>query len=347
MAESKERERDLLSLHPPAQSEPDIQLYSGDVMGWYDIWPTPVVIVSDGPYGLGSYPGDPPTPDRLAEWYRPHIEQWSQKSTPQTTLWFWNSEIGWATVHPVLAANGWKYRACHVWDKGKAHIAGNANTKTLRMFPVVTEVCVQYIREPEFKSNGKPQTVKEWLRSEWRRTGLPFHLANEACGVKSAATRKYLTTDHLWYYPPADAFERLVEYANKLGDPCGLPYFSSDGKRPILRDEWNSMRAKFYCEYGVTNVWREPPVNGIERLKAGGRVVHINQKPLRLLELCIRASSDEGDVVWEPFGGLCSVAVASHNLGRQWRSAEINQSYYAAAHTRLVRELSEPIHARI
>ena len=81
-------------------------LHNGDVMAWYSSWPEPIVIVSDGPYGLGSYPGDPPTHDGLAEWYKPHIEQWSKKATPQTTLWFWNSEIGWATVHPILAAAG-------------------------------------------------------------------------------------------------------------------------------------------------------------------------------------------------------------------------------------------------
>ena len=331
--------RETLSLpRPVARSEHELGLYLGDAMEWYDAWPTPVVIVSDGPYGLGSYPGDLPTPDGLAEWYLPHVEQWSRRSSPQTTLWFWNSEIGWATAHPVLAAHGWKYRACHVWDKGKAHVAGNANTKTLRMFPVVTEVCVQYVREPEFDSNGKRQTVKEWLRSEWFRTGLPFRLANEACGVKNAATRKYLTTDHLWYYPPADAFEGLAAYANEHGDPRGAPYFSANGKEPITRDEWDGMRAKFHCEYGITNVWRQPPVNGRERLRADGRVAHINQKPLRLLETSIRASSDEGDVVWEPFGGLCSVAVAAHRLGRQWYSAEVNESFYAAARRRLLTE---------
>ncbi len=31
----------------------------------YDEWPAPTVIVADGPYGLGLFPGDPNTPDRL------------------------------------------------------------------------------------------------------------------------------------------------------------------------------------------------------------------------------------------------------------------------------------------
>lgn len=311
----------------------------GDVMGNYGLWSAPVVIVSDGPYGLGSYPGDPPVHEQLADWYRPHIEEWSRRATPSTTLWFWNSEIGWASVHPVLIEHGWKYRACHVWDKGKAHIAGNANSKTLRMFPVVTEVCVQYVREPVFTSGGNTYSVKEWLRREWERTGLALSLANEACGVKNAATRKYLTLDHLWYYPPGDAFESLAQYANTHGAQSGMPFFSADGHRPIGKQEWDSMRAKFYCAFGVNNVWREPPVNGKERLRgAEGRAAHMNQKPLRLMEICIRASSDEGDVVWEPFGGLCSATVAALRLGRRGYSAEIREPYYAAARQRLIRE---------
>ena len=70
-------------------------------------WPTPTCIISDGPYGVSGFPGDEHKAERLDEWYRPHIELWSKLSSPQTTLWFWNTELGWATVHPLLAANGW------------------------------------------------------------------------------------------------------------------------------------------------------------------------------------------------------------------------------------------------
>src|SRR4030095_1829173 len=106
-------------------------LYCGDFKKLSEHWPSPVVIVSDGPYGVASYPGDPPTPAGLADWYRPYAALWAERSTPETTLWFWNTEVGWANVHPVLEANGWEYRCCHVWDKGIGHIAGHANTQTL------------------------------------------------------------------------------------------------------------------------------------------------------------------------------------------------------------------------
>ena len=101
--------------------------------------------------------GRPPPSERAPDWSR--ISKVGRTSTPETTLWFWNSELGWATVHPVLVANGWEYRACHIWDKGLSHVAGNANTKTLRKFPVTTEVCVQYVKSPHDGDAG-------W-RHEW------------------------------------------------------------------------------------------------------------------------------------------------------------------------------------
>ena len=319
----------------PPFSRRGATLHYGDFLEASAEWAAPTVIISDGPYGIGSFPGDPASPEALPEWYRPHIALWSERALPETTLWFWNTEIGWANVHPILASHGWEYRACHVWDKGVGHIAGNANSKTLRRFPVITEVCIQYVRKVTIKSNGTEKSLKQWLRSEWERSGLPLYKANAACGVRNAATRKYLTKCDLWYFPPPNAFEFIAKYANKYGNPEHKPYFSLDDLRPATAQEWTKMRAKFRCDVGITNVWREPAVRGEERLKNTYKCVHMNQKPLSLLERTILASSDPNDVVWEPFGGLCSAAIASVNTGRQCYSAEILSNYFIEARERL------------
>jgi len=312
-------------------------LYLEDSLHVIPAWPAPTVIVVDGPYGLGSFPGDPRSPAALPAWYEPHVQLWSARALPETTLWFWNTEIGWARVHPVLERQGWEYRACHIWDKGAAHIAGNANSKTLRRFPVVTEVCVQYVRRVQVVRQGVTLNLQQWLRHEWVRSGLPLSAANPACGVRNAATRKYLTQCHLWYFPPPEAFAGLAAYANHHGRREGRPYFSLDGQQPLTGAAWVRMRAKFHCPVGVTNVWREPAVRGPERIKLDSKCVHMNQKPLALLEETIRASSDPDDVVWEPFGGLCSVALAAVNTGRRGYSAEILPEFYHAACARLER----------
>ena len=312
---------------PSVWSDETIEVRLGDSLNFYHVWDTPTVIMSDGGYGVLGFEGDTSDHLDLPNWYRPHIASWSKHATPETTLWFWNSEIGWAAVHPTLEAHGWRYVNANIWNKGKGHIAGNVNTRRIRRFPVVSEVCVQYTYEARIDG----LVLKEWLLKEWKRSGLPLRKANEACGVADAAVRKYLDQGHLWYFPPAEMFLLLQEYANTYGDAAGRPYFSLDGVRPGTADEWRTMRSKFKCPHGFTNVWDRPALRGSERYKihgASGRAVHLNQKPLDLVEMIIAASSDEGDVVWEPFGGLFSGCIAAKRSGRRAYGAEIDPTYY-------------------
>ncbi|MFI8708482.1 DNA methyltransferase [Bacillus sp. NPDC077411] len=315
-------------------------LYFGDSLDYYNLWPKANVIVSDGPYGVDGYRGDAGSPKDLPELYEPHIKKWTELSQPGATLWFWNTEIGWALVHPILEKYGWEYKSVNTWNKGLGFIAGNSNSKTLSKFPIVTEVCAHYTLKPKFFVGKEEVEEKVWLRAEWQRTGLPLSKTNEACGVKNAATRKYFTQCHLWYSPPAEQFEKVVEYANKFGKPEGRPYFSLDGDKPLTPKQWKDIHPKFYCPIGVTNVWDEPMVSGSERIRKKGskKAAHYNQKPLSLMELIIKSSSDRGDVVWEPFGGLCSAMYAAIGLDRQAYGCEIDEEYYKLAKERL-REL--------
>lgn len=323
-------------------------LHAGNVVNAYGVWEKPCTIISDGAYGVGGFPGDPRKPDDLADWYAPHIAAWSRAATPATTLWFWNTEVGWATVHPLLLQHGWEYVQLIVWDKGISHIAGNVNGDTIRHYPVVTEVCAFYRRTLRFTTNSGAMNAKEWLRFEWQRAGFPLNRANEACGVKNAATRKYLTQDWLWYFPPPEMMELLVAFANEHGDPAGRPYYSLDGVRPVTGSEWGQLRHPWTHQHGITNVWSHPPLHGEERYRRNpphptpGRhkptkraAAHLNQKPLEFMRRIIKSCSNVGDVIWEPFGGLCSASVAAIELGRRWFAAEILEEYYAIASERL------------
>lgn len=316
-------------------TDSNVTLCLGSSLDHYANWETPQVIVSDGAYGILGFEGD--TFDHLgvAEWYEPHIKAWSERATGQTTLWFWNSEIGWAVTHPVLERHGWRYVNANVWNKGKAHIAGNVNTSKIRRFPVVTEMCVQYVFEPRIDS----LTLQHWLSREWKRTGLKLRSANDACGVKDVAVRKYLDQGHLWYYPPPERFAKLAQYANERGKPEGRPYFSRDGVRPMTMEEWASMRSTFHCPMGITNVWERNPLNGAERVKVlgvSGKAAHLNQKPLDLMRQIIEASSDAGQVVWEPFGGLFSASLAASQTGRKAFAGELDPTYFQLGLSRFV-----------
>src|SRR5256886_5361149 len=184
-------------------------LFRGDALDAYRNWPAPATIISDGAYGVRGFHGDTIGPEALPLWYRPHIAAWTAAASPATTLWFWNTELGWASVHPVLAEFGWEYVQLIVWDKGLAHIAGHVNGRTIRQVPVVTEVCAFYQRSFTVTGPDGPMPPKQWVRHEWARSRLSLQRANEACGVKTAATRKYLTKDWLWYSPAGEMTERL------------------------------------------------------------------------------------------------------------------------------------------
>jgi len=83
-------------------SDEFIDVRLSDSLSFYKSWRLPTVIVSDGGYGILGFEGDTSDHLGLPEWYEPHIAAWARYASPQTTLWFWNSEIGWASVHPIL-----------------------------------------------------------------------------------------------------------------------------------------------------------------------------------------------------------------------------------------------------
>jgi site-specific DNA-methyltransferase (adenine-specific) len=64
---------------------------------------------------------------------------------------------------------------------------------------------------------------------------------------------------------------------------------------------------------------------------------HLNQKPLEFMERLIMAVTEPGDVVWEPFGGLCSASVAAVALGRRACAAETDPAFADLAIERLRR----------
>ena len=318
-------------------SDGKISVFHGDSLGFYDSWETPGCIVSDGAYGVLGFEGDTSDHTGMPEWYENHIAAWSRRATPQTVLWFWNSEIGWASVHPILEKHGWRYVNANIWDKGIGHIAGNVNTKKIRRFPVVSEVCVQYV----FEAKIDGLILKHWLLREWKRTGLPLREANTACGVADAAVRKYLDQGHLWYWMPPEMFQKLVSYANENGRPEGRPYFSENGTLPMAADDWAKTRSPFSCPHGVTNVWKRPALRGAERIKTDGtrgRAVHLNQKPLDLMTQIVEATTTPGSVVWEPFGGLFTASVAARRLNRRSFAAETDHTYFYYGMERIIEE---------
>jgi site-specific DNA-methyltransferase (adenine-specific)/modification methylase len=79
-----------------------------------------------------------------------------------------------------------------------------------------------------------------------------------------------------------------------------------------------------------------PIVQGKERLRGeNGRALHPTQKPERLLELIIKASSNEKDIVLDPFFGTGTTGFVAKKLKRNWIGIENNTDYIKIAEERL------------
>jgi site-specific DNA-methyltransferase (adenine-specific) len=63
---------------------------------------------------------------------------------------------------------------------------------------------------------------------------------------------------------------------------------------------------------------------------------HPTQKPLMLLERLISAASDKGDLVFDPFMGSGTTAVAAKNLGRKFVGCELDPNFISLAVKRII-----------
>jgi site-specific DNA-methyltransferase (adenine-specific) len=81
----------------------------------------------------------------------------------------------------------------------------------------------------------------------------------------------------------------------------------------------------------MKNVWRfSTPADEEKRL---GK--HPTQKPVALIARCLRATTDPGDLVLDPFAGSGSTGVAALTLGRYFVGYEQNKTYALLAASRL------------
>ncbi|MGH9802388.1 MAG: DNA-methyltransferase, partial [Blastocatellia bacterium] len=70
-------------------------------------------------------------------------------------------------------------------------------------------------------------------------------------------------------------------------------------------------------------------------------VLHTIQKPLKLMERLVKASSNPEDLVLDPFCGVGTVLAACEKLGRRYLGFEINADYIELAKQRISRIRNE------
>jgi site-specific DNA-methyltransferase (adenine-specific) len=73
----------------------------------------------------------------------------------------------------------------------------------------------------------------------------------------------------------------------------------------------------------MSSVWRTPTVSKREKVHG----YHPTQKPLRVVRRALLASTLEGDLVFDPFSGSGTTAVAAKELNRFFVGAELEEKF--------------------
>ena len=84
----------------------------------------------------------------------------------------------------------------------------------------------------------------------------------------------------------------------------------------------------------IDDVWQIPIINSQSKERIG----YPTQKPLELLERIIKASSNEGDMVLDPFCGCATACVAAERLNRQWAGIDLSPKAAQLVKTRIEKD---------
>lgn len=130
---------------------------------------------------------------------------------------------------------------------------------------------------------------------------------------------------------------RMTEAKIRALDSEGRIYTRS--KVPQLKRYLDEMPGQ-----AIADLWADiPPINS----RARERVGYPTQKPLALLERIIAASSNEGDLVLDPFAGCATACVAAEKLGRRWAGIDLSEKAVELVNLRLREFMGDLFHDRL
>jgi len=199
---------------------------------------------------------------------------------------------------------GFLFRQQIIIDKGIRAVSGRA-TKGYKMFPNVTESILYFIYD------SKP-FVKELLLERQKALNLTAFEINGRLGVKAnggGVWSLYTGNNILAQVPTKAMWDKLQKVLE-------------------FRYPYQEISSTFNIETGLTDVWKDIDYYKEDRY-------HPTQKPLTLLERIIRASTNKGMVVLDPFMGAGSTAIACIQLNRHYIGIEVDKEYIEKANKRI------------
>lgn len=140
-------------------------------------------------------------------------------------------------------------------------------------------------------------------------------------------------SDYVWKGKPAPAGRHWAYRIEKMLEleAAGELYYTSTGTPRQIRFLGKGIPGR--------SIWTDiPPVNSQAREDTG----YDTQKPEKLLERIVQASSRPGDLVADFFLGSGTTAVVAEKLGRRWIGVDFGKTGIQVSRTRLVAAQAKP-----
>ena len=210
--------------------------------------------------------------------------------------------------------------------------AGRGETQNAAIrFGVTSDVLLFYARSSatvvnrQYRPNNPAYIASKFTHVDHR--GRRYRLDN----LTSPSPRPSLAYEYKGYKPPKNGWAVSRERMEQM-DREGRIYFPSDKSKRL-------QRIRFLDELPgetVNTLWDDiPPINS----QAQERVGYPTQKPLALLDRIIKASSNEGDTVLDPFAGCATACVAAERLQREWMGIDLSPLAAKLVKSRLEKEM--------
>ena len=196
------------------------------------------------------------------------------------------------------------------------------------------------VTDPPYKttSRGNAGTSGGMLQKEINKKGQVFKHNNikpqeyipELYRVLKDGSHCYIMTNHV-------NLQEMINVATESGFKfvkcliwdkgnkiMGQYYMSSFEYILFLRKG----KAKRINNCGTADILRVPNI----KLKGeDGKNLHDTEKPVELMKIMIDNSSNEGDIVFDPFMGIGSTGVACLELNRRFIGVELDEQYFPIA----------------
>ncbi len=226
------------------------------------------------------------------------------------------------------------FRSEVVWKRTGAHDLG------AKQWSAIHDIVLMYSKSSEWCWNVNYMEYDE----EYIRTGFRYrdergnYSADAITGGKAGGAEAYRawrgrtpSSGRAWALP---GYKRLPDWLkedlpsendwNELGIHAKLDVLDSLGLIHWPAKENGQPRLKRYLSDArgqiAGDLWIDIKPIGAH---AKERLGYPTQKPLALMERIIRASSNEGDIAFDPFCGCGTTCAAAHKLNRRWVGIDI------------------------